>query len=824
MIPVSTTYDNIIANGGSYEWRVYNNSTTFGKEHIVSGTIQFEGWNKQLIGNVISAQLNLTLWNVTIDTDYPIYMQFRATDGTNNSPWYANVGFYVDTMQTNPYTQMTEIVAFDSLLKAETDYMPSGSFVPITAKDLAEQIATDIGLTLDGSTKAWLNLHPYTFSNAPNVGVGGTTDKEMLSYIATIYGGDWIVRGNALVLVYPQYAPNDTANVGNAVSRLKRSDTETITRVKLWLDYETYFLAPQQADEDAWLALGGRCIEAHLPFYASQAVADNLASEYGIGGSNRAFIPYTADKVFIDPKYEIGDGITFATDALSFTSRIASMTVNIDPLAPSDLMFEAEDTLNSLYPYISRVERDMLYEIAQTQNTVANANSREQIIYISATSGTNTMSENTTWVTDASGSQNVWTTTRPVYDSAYPVLFVATQRQSVEQAGTTACSCTTPVKDQTTTVIDGGHITTGTIDAGVVTVTNINADNIVAGIIQDSSGENYWNLNTGQFVTQQGQIADFTIYDNKLEAGTLAVGNNATRIKNGEWSSTKQVPYSQGGVTTLYTHYIGINDEINFKIAAPNETLQTAKYAGRILPYYNQSADEMELRIYGGNTRMLRLIDGTNPTVLVSGKLQVSDSTNNKGGTVYGDLSIGGVVSANENLYITRSSGNSPYIYFTSGGSNTHAIFAQTATTNSLNRPDKFQFREYSYNSSTGQTLSTYERYFLPAVTSDKTSNSDYDILTTKTGIPSSYNTASSISDLNSKLLAVFNSINNGEVKYVRINPSQSISPFGVYVTMFTIYKINSTYGAIESISYQNAAGAVKHHASVWNGAISGWV
>lgn len=554
MISVSTTYDNIIANGGHYEWRVYNNGTTFGMEHIVSGSIQYQGWNKQTIGNVISAQLNLTLWNVTIDTNYPIYMQFRATDGTNNSPWYAQNGFYVDTMQTNPYTQMTEITAFDSLLKSETDYMPNGSFVPITAKDLATQIATDIGLTVSAETRNWLNTHPYTFSTAPNVGVGGTTDKEMLSYIATIYGGNWVVKGNTIALLYPQYSPNDSANVGNAVARLKRSDTEEVKRVKLWLDYETYFLAPQMADEASWLALGGRCIEARLPFYATQAIADRIASEYGIGGTTRSFIPYEADKVFIDPKYEVGDRVTFATDALAFTSRIASMTISIDPLSASKLEFEAEDTLNSFYPYITKVERDMIYEIGQTQTAVANANSREQTIYISKPSGTNTVSANTTWVTNSSGSQNTWTTTRPVYDSSYPVLFVATQRQSVEQSSGTTCSCTTPVKDQTTTVIDGGHITTGTIDASVVNVTNINADNITSGTIDAI------NI-TGSTITS---------------TGTLPNGASGTAVMSGgayDGSATRS-----GGITSS-AHYAADSLELKGVDTSDNYTAQIDMFA-----------------------------------------------------------------------------------------------------------------------------------------------------------------------------------------------------------------------------------------------------
>lgn len=105
--------------------------------------------------------------------------------------------------------------------------------------------------------------------------------------------------------------------------------------------------------------------------------------------------------------------------------------------------------------------------------------SEEQYIYISKASGTSSVSKNTTWVTRADDVQNTWTTKRPTYNPSYPVLFVAKQKKVV--SGTV--TCTTPVKDDTTTVIDGGHITTGTIDASQVTVTNINANNITSGTL-----------------------------------------------------------------------------------------------------------------------------------------------------------------------------------------------------------------------------------------------------------------------------------------------------------------------------------------------------
>lgn len=144
---------------------------------------------------------------------------------------------------------------------------------------------------------------------------------------------------------------------------------------------------------------------------------------------------------------------------------------------------------------------------------VGGANYREQRIYISKASGTSSVPAYLVWVTNTAGVQNTWTTTRPVYNTTYPVLFTAVQRQTVNESGGTSCTCTQPVIDQTTTVIDGGHITTGSIDAGRITTGQMSADRIYAGTISDVDGHNYWNLNTGVFRMTNGSIdiGDFEV-------------------------------------------------------------------------------------------------------------------------------------------------------------------------------------------------------------------------------------------------------------------------------------------------------------------------
>lgn len=90
--------------------------------------------------------------------------------------------------------------------------------------------------------------------------------------------------------------------------------------------------------------------------------------------------------------------------------------------------------------------------------------------------------------------------------------------------------------------------------------------------------------------------------------------------------------------------------------------------------------------------------------------------------------------------------------------------------------------------------------------------------------VASTYQSVANLTALNNAILAKYATMDNGSAAFLRVAPSASISPIGAYVTFLTIYKINSGYGAVEAISYQNASGANRHSASIWNNSVTGWV
>lgn len=465
-----------ISNDGCYNWIITNGNLSCTIENLVSGTL-IDGLYQDLsIGNAVARQLNLTMWGVTLDPASPIVLSVKkiAADGTETT--VAKGTYFIDTLNKSPYSEYLDVVAFDAMLKTEVAYEKTGGWVPKTDWVVVQEIATQIGVSIESATATYFAAHAINITDAPAVGINGVTDREMLSYIGVMHGGNWIINdANKLVFVpiIPATAITPVV-VGDEVAEFDVSPTETVKRIELRKDSETVYRAPEGLTDDEWTALGGKCLTCVLPIMATQSRANGLLTTF----NNLNYIPYTATEAYIDPDVALGTPLTIKDGTVILSNR----TINIDLLSSSDLDAEATEQLQSNYPYVDPVERQTTYLIGQAQDTADaaqssaeaaqssaqtaqdaadSANAMEQLIYRSRPSGTTTLSKPSAWITDTTGGQNVWTTKRPAYSQSYPVLFVATQRQSVD--GT--LTCTTPMIDDTTTVIDGGHIISHSITA-----------------------------------------------------------------------------------------------------------------------------------------------------------------------------------------------------------------------------------------------------------------------------------------------------------------------------------------------------------------------
>ena len=218
--------------------------------------------------------------------------------------------------------------------------------------------------------------------------------------------------------------------------------------------------------------------------------------------------------------------VVLGDDALESisASKITAGTIDASQITVSNL---DAGNITSGYLAAARIEAGSL-SISKTSGLqtaldgkagTSAATGEEQLIYISKASGTTSVSQNTTWVTRSDDVQNTWTLKRPTYSSSYPVLFIAKQNKKVD--GT--ITCTTPVKDDTTTVIDGGHITTGIIDAARLNVADI--------------------ISSGNILVVGDDISDLNNDSGYQTAGDVSTAISGKADKSGVIASTVPVYY-----------------------------------------------------------------------------------------------------------------------------------------------------------------------------------------------------------------------------------------------------------------------------------------
>lgn len=191
-----------ITQGGSYEWKLIQGTATYDKTNFSEGKLNDALFEELSIGNVVARELSLRLYNATLSTGTAFDLVLEETDADGLTIEVPKGTYFIDTQETSPYSEFTNVTAFDAMLKTEATYLASGEWTAKTDAAIVSEIASDIGVEVEPVTLAYLTENPITFTEAPSMGKDGTTDREMLSYIAVLRGGNWIINDdNQLELV-----------------------------------------------------------------------------------------------------------------------------------------------------------------------------------------------------------------------------------------------------------------------------------------------------------------------------------------------------------------------------------------------------------------------------------------------------------------------------------------------------------------------------------------------------------------------------------------------------------------------------------------------
>lgn len=183
-----------ILQGGHYEWHISNSGNAYGKAHILGGSLTDGLYADVTIGNTIARQLNLRLWNVELDVTQPLYLYVDSVAADGSRVTHNKGVYYIDTVSTSPYSEYSEITAFDSMLKAEVVYLKEGTWTSTTDTALVTEISTDIGVNIEADTAALFTSSSVIIDQAPSIGENGTTSRQILGVIAALRGGNFFIN------------------------------------------------------------------------------------------------------------------------------------------------------------------------------------------------------------------------------------------------------------------------------------------------------------------------------------------------------------------------------------------------------------------------------------------------------------------------------------------------------------------------------------------------------------------------------------------------------------------------------------------------------
>ena len=300
-----TVYDSIVSDYYKTDERIIIGNTTYNKDDIESSSVDLILFDDFSIGNATAGQAQIVLKGTpTIGIGDTLTIQQRVRNEAQTSSWFNRGVFFVYSAKVSDDGSKTTITAYDVLYKADYPFMKSGTWVTTTAKVIVETIALDIGVTVHSETLSLLTNDSKDISYIPSIGENGTKARQLLSYIAVLYGGNWTIDVNGyLKLVFVNYDTSDVTVTDDFKQAKFIPKYSAVDRVRIWIGTDTFIQSP--ADTDTFNALNGYIFEATCP-YATQSLADALLATFeGI-----EYQPYEATNVYLTPIAELGDGIT----------------------------------------------------------------------------------------------------------------------------------------------------------------------------------------------------------------------------------------------------------------------------------------------------------------------------------------------------------------------------------------------------------------------------------------------------------------------------------------------------------------------------------
>jgi hypothetical protein len=184
------------------EYKVSIGGVEYGMGDIESVSIEAPLFDKLSVGNACAAELNMTFWPLG-----PVPRMAEIIPYAWDNGWKQLGVFYLDERTTSG-EKMT-IVAYNSMLKAEVEWIPSDELVfPMSMSDAIKCISGLMDVAIDPRTVV---SDSYTIDYPANE----YTLRDVLRFVAAAHAGNWIITANNELLLVPLFAsmPEETSSL-----------------------------------------------------------------------------------------------------------------------------------------------------------------------------------------------------------------------------------------------------------------------------------------------------------------------------------------------------------------------------------------------------------------------------------------------------------------------------------------------------------------------------------------------------------------------------------------------------------------------------------
>ena len=214
-------WDSLIATDGhKFQYMISINGVNYGQSSIISAeaSYSFFAEDNPSVGSCLAGELYASVYapSSAIPRMATVNPFVRVTDGTNTSSWLPQGKFFIDSREITQNEDGMDVLTlhcYDAMLRSEADYPNSTRSWPCSDIDVVREIACAMGLQSSVTSSAGIDPRTISLMNRGyTLGLPvGYSMREVLSNIAAMYAGNWIMNYDGqLLLVAVNGIPPET--------------------------------------------------------------------------------------------------------------------------------------------------------------------------------------------------------------------------------------------------------------------------------------------------------------------------------------------------------------------------------------------------------------------------------------------------------------------------------------------------------------------------------------------------------------------------------------------------------------------------------------